>query len=97
MLVSILIYNCLFLNTVLALVGNKADMYPFEEVTDYEGKSFAKEINAIYRRVSGKNKQEVEDLYKVIGKKYLNPNYNDDLLEINDIKFNKKLKKYIDY
>ena len=97
MLVSILTYNYLILNTVLALVGNKADMYISEEVTNDEGKSFAKEINAIYRRVSGKNKQEVEDLYKVIGNKFLNPNYKDDFIEKISIKLNKKLNKYVDY
>ena len=78
MSVSILTYNYLILNIVLALVGNKADMYQFEEVTNDEGKSYAKEINAIYRRVSGKNNQEVEDLYKIIGNKFLNPNYEEN-------------------
>ena len=36
------------------MVGNKDDMYQFEEVKNNEGIAFAKEINAIYKRTSAK-------------------------------------------
>ena len=48
-------YKNLFFSIVLALVGNKDDMYQFEEVSDDEGRSFAKDLNAIYKRTSAKN------------------------------------------
>ena len=45
------IYNKnFFFSLVLALVGNKDDMYQFEEVSNDEGIAFAKELKAIYKR-----------------------------------------------
>ena len=45
-----------------------------EEVTDNEGKSLAKEINAIYMRTSAKLNSSIDEMFYSIGKKYLNPN-----------------------
>ena len=60
---------------VLALVGNKDDMYQNEEVTNDEGKAFAKELNAIYHRTSAKNQTGggIDELFKSIGQKFLHP------------------------
>ena len=70
------IYNKnFFFSLVLALVGNKDDMYQFQEVTDEEGREFAKELDAIYKRTSAKNQTGggIDDLFKDIGIKFLHP------------------------
>ena len=60
---------------VLALVGNNADMYEFQEVRNDEGLSLAKELNCIYQRASfNKNSEQIDTLFKNIGKQFLNPN-----------------------
>jgi hypothetical protein len=56
------------------LAGNKSDNYMNEEVTDNEGKSLAKEINAIYMRTSAKLNSSIDEMFNSIGKKFLNPN-----------------------
>ena len=59
---------------MIALAGNKSDNYMSQEVTDNEGKALAKEINAIYKRTSAKLNSSIDELFKEINKKYLNPN-----------------------
>jgi len=60
-------------NIILALAGNKSDMYEFEEVSDEEAKSYAKEINAIFQKTSAKTDVGVNELFKMIGQKVVNP------------------------
>ena len=55
------------------LVGNKNDMYEFEEITNDEGIAFAKELNSIYKRTSAKQGEGIDDLFKIIGKQVLHP------------------------
>ena len=47
-------------------------MYQFQEVTDEEGREFAKELDAIYKRTSAKNQTGggIDDLFKDIGIKF---------------------------
>jgi Fe2+ transport system protein B len=59
---------------VLALAGNKNDMYEHEEVEENEGKELAKDLGAIFQKTSAKESTGVEDLFIKIGKKFLNPN-----------------------
>jgi hypothetical protein len=71
------------------LVGNKDDMYQFEEVTDDEGREFAKELDAIYKRTSAKNQTGggIDDLFKDIGIKFLHPeSENTSILTKEEIK-----------
>ena len=58
------------------MVGNKSDEYKLKQVPEEEAKSFAKEINAIYHKVSVKEGKGINELFYYIGKKYLNPNWN---------------------
>ena len=60
------------LNLVLALVGNKAEEYINKQVTDDEAKIFAKEINAIFMLIDKYDDKPIKDLFRDIGKKYLN-------------------------
>jgi len=60
-------------NVILALAGNKSDMYEFEEVTEEEAKAYAKEINAIFQKTSAKMENGVNELFTMIAKKFVNP------------------------
>ena len=64
-------------DVVLVLVGNKSDLYEYEEVTEEQAEEFAKSINAIYQQTSAANGSGVKELFNMIGNKILNPNYKD--------------------
>ena len=66
------------MNIVLAIAGNKNDMYEQEEVEENEGKDLAKQLGAIFQKTSAKESTGVEDLFVKIGKKFLNPNGETD-------------------
>lgn len=57
----------------MAIAGNKSDMYEYEEISEAEAKALAKEIGAIYQTTSAKLANGVEELFKMIGKKFVNP------------------------
>ena len=48
-------------------------MYEYEEVQETEAKAFAKDIGAIFQTTSAKLSNGVEELFKMIGKKFVNP------------------------
>lgn len=52
-------------------------MYENEEVDENEGRAFAKEIGAIFRNTSAKNATGIDELFKSIGNKYIDPNYEE--------------------
>ena len=56
---------------LLALVANKNDLYENEVVSLKEGKTFAKEINAIFITTSAKYSHGIDDLFNKLGKKYI--------------------------
>jgi GTPase SAR1 family protein len=58
---------------VLAIAANKDDMYENEEVDENEAKNLASELNAIFQKTSAKESHGIEDLFKKIGEKILNP------------------------
>ena len=61
---------------ILAIVGNKSDLYKNEQVSDKEGKLFAKEINAIFKSTSALSNRGINSLFTDIAKKCLDPNYD---------------------
>jgi hypothetical protein len=77
------------------LVGNNDDMYKNEKVTNKEGISFAKELNAIYQRISTKREvKDVDELFEKIGKKFFEEEEKLTVFE----ELNKyKLNKYINF
>ena len=57
------------------MVGNKNDLYEHEEVSNEEGIELSKQLNSIYQRTSAKDEYGgIDDLFKNIGKKLINPN-----------------------
>ena len=61
---------------ILAIAGNKSDKYEFEEVSLKEGIELAQEINAIFKSTSAMSSHGIDDLFKLIGKKFLDPSFN---------------------
>ena len=55
------------------MAGNKTDMYEYEEVTEQEAKAFAKDIGAIFQTTSAKLSNGVDELFRMIGKEFVNP------------------------
>ena len=63
---------------IVALIGNKLDKFLEEEVSEEEGRKFAKEINAVYKRTSALEGTGLEDLFNELVDKYLK-NIKDDI------------------
>ena len=88
-------YNQLKENTesdiIFNIVGNKIDLYELEQVTEEEGKNFAKSINAGFYLTSAKNNLRISELFFESGKKFIDPNFNSELNKNND---EKKIRKY---
>ncbi len=64
---------------VIAVVGNKSDLYEIQNVDNSTAKEFAKKIGAIFQLTSAKNNDGISNLFDNIGKKYLQPNYQYDV------------------
>ena len=71
---------------VLAVVGNKNDLYESEVVTDEEqAKAFAKEINATFMLTSAKTGDGIEKLFDILTDKILSdPKFEEMLKEKGD-------------
>ena len=61
--------------TVIAIVGNKMDLYEKEEVSENEGRAFATEKKALFMQVSAKNNDNINALFKALVFKYIDPNF----------------------
>ena len=60
---------------VLGVAGNKCDLYESEDVKEEEARKFAEEIGAIFKLTSAQNNTGINDLFKEVGNKYLDPNF----------------------
>ena len=67
---------------VLAIVGNKCDLYEKEVVSEEEARQFAKENDAIYLNVSAKNGTNIKELFNACFQKYLEPNFQVNIKEL---------------
>jgi small GTP-binding protein len=74
---------------ILAVAANKSDNYEFEVVSLKEGKELAQEINAIFKSTSAMLSHGIEDLFKLIGEKFINPS-----LYINEPTITKKEEEF---
>jgi small GTP-binding protein len=61
---------------ILALVGNKIDLYEQQKVDNNDGKVFADEIKAIFQTTSALSNSGIKNLFDNLGKKLINPDYN---------------------
>ena len=69
---------------VLAIAGNKSDLYDNEAVSEKEAREFAKSINAIFALTSAQNNTGITKLFEDIGNKYLDPNFQEKVNEVKD-------------
>ena len=59
---------------VIGIAGNKSDLYLEEDVPEKEAKDFAKSIGAVFKLTSAQNNSGIDDLFKELGIKFLDPN-----------------------
>lgn len=78
-------------NVVFAVAGNKCDLFSDEKITEKEGREFANEIGAVFFQTSPLSNINVSELFKEVGKVYLQKNGLDKDNEF--IKLNGKKKK----
>ena len=78
----------------MAIVGNKSDDYEKEKVQDVDAKSLAKALNAIFQRTSAKQGSGIDELFRIIGKHFLNPEITitSNLTKEEMIKHNQQIK-----
>ena len=74
-------------NIIIAIVGNKKDLYEYEEVNMKEIALFAKNEGAIFKETSAKEGNGVEELFRLIGLKLISPEYYDRMM--NDSRFSR--------
>ena len=70
--------------TILAVVGNKSDLYEEEQVSEEEGRQYAQEINAIYMLVSAKNGDNIINLFNDVVNLYWEPNFQEKIDELSN-------------
>ena len=66
---------------VLGIVGNKSDLYEQEEVSENEAREFAQSIGAIFALTSAKMNTGVDALFKDAGNKYLDPSFQQKVMQ----------------
>ena len=81
--------------SVLAVVGNKSDLFENEVVSEEEGRKFAEEKNAEFMLVSSKTGDNINSLFYLLVNKYLDPSFQEKIEEISpknnsNIKITKK-------
>ena len=67
---------------VLAVVGNKSDMFEKEEVKEEEARAYAKQINASFMLVSAKTGDNVKSLFSSLVREYLGPEFVKKISEV---------------
>ena len=77
-LVSKLNFNYFCLILVVAMAANKSDLIEKEQVNEAEARKYAKEVGALFKVTSACTAAGIEELFRSIGCKILNPNYTDE-------------------
>ena len=66
-------------NIVIGIAGNKCDLYEKEEVNENEAREFAASIGAIFALTSAQNNSGISELFRDVGNKYLDPNFQQQM------------------
>ena len=77
---------------VLGLAANKSDLDEYEAVSEEMARNFAKEINAIFMYTSASKFIGIDELFRNVGCKYIDPNYKGEEISLKDVKNNIKNK-----
>ena len=81
-----------FIIIVIGLAANKSDLYEKEQVSEKDGREYAKKIGAIFKQTSACTGIGINELFNSLGSKFLNPNYV-DLEDEDDYNENPELRK----
>ena len=60
------------------MAANKSDLFDKEQVPEAEARQYAAEIGAVFKLTSACQATGIEELFKSIGCKFLDPNYRED-------------------
>ena len=60
-------------DVIIAVVGNKSDLFESQEVDEKQAKDFAKKIGAFFRLTSAEFNVGINELFKYLAEKYLSP------------------------
>ena len=71
------------------MAANKSDLYEQEHVKEDEGRNFAHKIGAIFKNTSAFNGIGIDEIFKKIGYKLIDPNYKDQIYEKEEVIINK--------
>ena len=72
------IKECAPKNIVIGIAANKCDLYDNEQVSEDEARNFANEIGAVFKLTSASTNQGIEELFKGVGCRVLDPNYSEN-------------------
>ena len=76
--ISFIIYNIILLIIVIGLAGNKSDLFNNEKVTEEEALELSEKIGATtFRLTSAIEGNGINEIFKNIGLKLLDPDYKD--------------------
>ena len=64
---------------IVSIAANKYDLYNEEKVSEDDARKFAKEKGLMFRCTSALTAEGIDDLFKDVGSKFLDHNYNPDL------------------
>lgn len=68
---------------VFAVAANKSDLYMSDQVDESVGREFAKEIGAVFKNTSAKQNSGIDDLFKIIGNKLIDPGFDEKEEKLN--------------
>ena len=60
------------------MAANKSDLFDKEQVSEADARKYAQEIGAVFILTSACTATGIEELFKSIGCKFLDPNYKED-------------------
>ena len=73
-------------NIVIGIAANKCDLYDNEQVPEEEARAFADEIGAVFKLTSANTNTGIEELFKAVGCKVLDPNFSEEVETTNNKK-----------
>ena len=68
----------ILINIVIGLAANKSDLFDKEQVPEGDARNYASEIGAVFKLTSACSGTGIEELFKSIGCKFLDPNYKEE-------------------
>ena len=63
-------------NMIMAIAANKSDLIAEEKVDETEARNLAESIGAMFRLTSAKQQTGIEELFRDVGNKYLDPQFD---------------------